>query len=163
MAPRPLPGRSWWRWRRRAARPDAAAAGFDAFISYNHKADRARTAALRDGLHHFARPWYRLRAVRVFQDESSMSANPGLWPTIQDALSRSRHFVLLASPEEVGGAGAHACGMAALRRARRLSDPVHGPVTPPARCHRAAAGQSVAVGRRETAVARATSVIGRSR
>jgi len=99
MALRPLPGLSWWRRWRGAAQPDGAAAGFDAFISYNQKADRARAEALRHGLHHFARPWYRLRAVRVFRDESSLSASPGLWPTIENALSRSRHFVLLASPE----------------------------------------------------------------
>ncbi|MFI9833030.1 toll/interleukin-1 receptor domain-containing protein [Streptomyces sp. NPDC051913] len=97
MALRPWPGSL--RWWRRAARPHAATAGFDAFISYNQKADRVRAEALRTGLHHFARPWYRLRAVRVFRDESSLSASPGLWPTIEDALSRSRHFVLLASPE----------------------------------------------------------------
>ncbi|MGX9890092.1 toll/interleukin-1 receptor domain-containing protein [Streptomyces sp. NPDC002276] len=82
-----------------APRTDVAAAGFDAFISYSQKSDRVLAEALRGGLHRFARPWYRLRAVRVFQDVASLSANPGLWPTIEEALSRSRHLVILASPQ----------------------------------------------------------------
>ncbi|MEV6024849.1 TIR domain-containing protein [Streptomyces sp. NPDC052036] len=76
-----------------------AAAGFDAFVSYSQRADRDLAVALRGALHRFARPWYRLRALRVFQDEASLSADPGLWPGIEDALSRSRYLVLLASPE----------------------------------------------------------------
>jgi WD40 repeat protein len=37
--------------------------------------------------------------LRVFSDKTSLSASPHLWPSIEAALSRSRFFVLLASPE----------------------------------------------------------------
>ncbi|MBN6050988.1 TIR domain-containing protein, partial [Nonomuraea sp. RK-328] len=40
-----------------------------------------------------------MRALRVFLDQASLSANPGLWPSIREALDSSRCFVLLASPE----------------------------------------------------------------
>jgi WD40 repeat protein len=35
----------------------------------------------------------------VFRDDASLSANPGLWSSIQAALDASRFFVLLASPQ----------------------------------------------------------------
>ena len=38
------------------------------------------------------------RALRVFRDASSLSANPALWPAIEGALANTRYFVLLASP-----------------------------------------------------------------
>jgi hypothetical protein len=50
-------------------------------------------------LHHFAKPWYRLRSLRVFRDESSLSADPALWEAIERALGSSEWFLLLASPE----------------------------------------------------------------
>ncbi len=50
------------------------------------------------GLQRFAKPWYRLRALRVFRDDASLSANPDLWGSIQQALDDSEYFVLLASP-----------------------------------------------------------------
>src|SRR5439155_22211812 len=40
-----------------------------------------------------------LRALRVFRDDASLSANPHLWLAIQAALGRSEYFVLLASPK----------------------------------------------------------------
>jgi hypothetical protein len=43
--------------------------------------------------------WYRRRALRVFRDDTSLSATPHLWPSIEQALSRSRFLILLASPE----------------------------------------------------------------
>jgi WD40 repeat protein len=71
---------------------------FSAFISYSRAADQALAQALHQGLERFAKPWYRLRTLHVFRDDSSLSANPGLWPSIQAALAGSRFFVLLASP-----------------------------------------------------------------
>ena len=71
---------------------------YDAFISYSHAVDGALAPALQSGLQRFAKPWYRARAVRVFRDEASLSANPGLWSSIEDALHRSTYFILLASP-----------------------------------------------------------------
>lgn len=71
---------------------------YDAFISYNHAADGQFGPAVRDGLHSFARPWFRLRALRVFCDRRSLAASEGLWPSIEAALNVSRCLVLLASP-----------------------------------------------------------------
>ncbi|NUP77921.1 MAG: TIR domain-containing protein, partial [Nonomuraea sp.] len=72
---------------------------YDGFISYSRAADGRLGPALRDALHQFARPWHRLRALRVFCDARSLSASPGLWTTIEAALDASRCFVLLASPD----------------------------------------------------------------
>jgi hypothetical protein len=75
------------------------ATGYDAFISYSHAADGKLAPELQLALHRFAKPWYRLRALRVFRDKTSLSATPGLWPSIEQALADSRYFLLLASPE----------------------------------------------------------------
>ncbi|WP_405735578.1 TIR domain-containing protein [Streptomyces sp. NBC_00028] len=72
---------------------------YSAFISYNHKVDSARARLLRQGLHQFARPWNRLRALRVFLDIAALSADHDLWRTIERALGDSEYLVLLASPE----------------------------------------------------------------
>jgi WD40 repeat protein len=72
---------------------------YDAFISYSHDADPRLASALQSALHRFAKPWYRLRSLKVFRDNASLSANPALWDSIVDALQASRTFVLLASPE----------------------------------------------------------------
>ena len=72
---------------------------YKAFISYSHAADGMLAPKLQSGLHQFAKPWYRLRAMRVFRDETSLSNTPELWPSIEAALSQSEYFLLLASPE----------------------------------------------------------------
>lgn len=54
---------------------------------------------LKQGLHRLARPWYRLRALHVFLDNTNLAANPDLWSAIEQALDRARFLVLLASPE----------------------------------------------------------------
>jgi hypothetical protein len=71
---------------------------YDAFISYSHAADGRLAPALQSALHRLARPWYRLRALRVFRDQTNLSAAPSLWPRIEAALSESRALILLASP-----------------------------------------------------------------
>ena len=75
---------------------------FEAFLSYSHAADGALAPAVQAGLQQFARPWNRLRAIRIFRDKTGMSANPGLWSTITAALNSSRYFLLLASPAAAG-------------------------------------------------------------
>src|SRR3954451_1546641 len=79
-------------------RPSVAMPECAAFLSYSREADGPLAAALQAGLHRFAKPWYRLRAIRVFRDAGSLAANPDLWSSIAEALERSTHFVLLASP-----------------------------------------------------------------
>ncbi len=72
---------------------------YHAFMSYSHAADGKLAPALHHALHRFAKPWYRLRAVRVFRDKTNLHVTPRLWPAIQSALDQSSHFILLASPE----------------------------------------------------------------
>lgn len=71
---------------------------YRAFISYSHAADGRFAPALQSALHRFARPWYRLRALRVFRDETNLSVSPALWSSIEAALADSEYFILLASP-----------------------------------------------------------------
>ncbi|TKB81385.1 MAG: TIR domain-containing protein [Nitrospira sp.] len=72
---------------------------YKAFISYSHAADDALAHALKSGLHKFVCPWYSLRAMRVFLDKTNLAANPALWPSIEQALSCSEWFLLMASVE----------------------------------------------------------------
>jgi hypothetical protein len=72
---------------------------YDAFISYSHAKDRPIAAALQSAIQKLGKPWYRRRALRLFRDDTSLSATPHLWPTIEQALGQSRYFILLASPE----------------------------------------------------------------
>lgn len=71
---------------------------YKAFISYSHSTDGKLAPALQSSLQQFAKPWNQLRAMRVFVDKASLSANPSLWPTIEAALNESEYFVLLATP-----------------------------------------------------------------
>lgn len=72
---------------------------YAAFISYSRAVDGKLAPALRDALQVFGKHWYQRRALRVFLDKASLTANPGLWSSIEDALNASEWFVLLASPE----------------------------------------------------------------
>ncbi len=74
-------------------------AAYDAFISYSHAKDKPIAAALQSVVQELGKPWYRRRALRVFRDDTSLSATPSLWPSIEQALSQSRFLILLASPE----------------------------------------------------------------
>lgn len=78
------------------------AARYRAFISYSHGRDQPLAAALAHALARFARPWWKLRAMRVFVDQHGLGANPALWPTIERALSSSDWLLLLASPQAAG-------------------------------------------------------------
>ena len=72
---------------------------YDGFVSYSHAGDDLLAPRLQAGLQRFAKPWWKRRALRIFRDESSLSANPHLWSSIADALDQSGWFVLLLSPE----------------------------------------------------------------
>ena len=71
---------------------------FDAFISYSHAADLRLAAALQHGLHRFAKPLFKLRAVRVCRDKTTLAMTPKLWPEIERKLRDSRFFILMADP-----------------------------------------------------------------
>jgi len=77
---------------------------YGAFISYNHGVDGKLAPTLQRGLQSFSKSWYRRRAVRVFRDEASLSANPALWPSIENALTGSDFLILLACPEAASSA-----------------------------------------------------------
>jgi WD40 repeat protein len=71
---------------------------YRAFVSFSHESDEKLAVALQSSLSRFAKPWYRTRSMRVFQDEASLAANPALWDSIQEALAQSEFLLLLASP-----------------------------------------------------------------
>jgi len=71
---------------------------YNAFLSYSHAADARLAPTLQVAVQRFAKPWNRLRALRIFRDESSLSTNPALWASIEAALRESQFFILLASP-----------------------------------------------------------------
>lgn len=72
---------------------------YQAFISYSHSADGKFAPALQAGLQQFARPWLRLRAIRVFRDQTGLAVTPDLWRAIATAMDAAEYFVLLASPQ----------------------------------------------------------------
>ena len=72
---------------------------YDAFISYSHAKDKPIATALQSVVQKLGKAWYRRRALRLFRDDASLTATPHLWPSIEQALSRSRFLILLASPE----------------------------------------------------------------
>jgi MTH538 TIR-like domain (DUF1863) len=74
-------------------------ADYDAFISYSHAQDKPVAAALQTAVQRLGKPWYRRRALRIFRDDTSLSATPHLWPSIEEALARSRYLILLVSPQ----------------------------------------------------------------
>jgi hypothetical protein len=75
------------------------AVAYDASISYSHAKDKPTATALQGVVQKLGKPWYRRRALRVFRDDTSLSATPHLWPSIEQALAQSRFLILLASPE----------------------------------------------------------------
>lgn len=77
---------------------------FKGFISYSHGADGKLAPAVQYALHRIAKPWYRLRTMRIFRDQTNLSASPGLWSSIESALSASEFFLFMASP---GAAQSH--------------------------------------------------------
>jgi len=70
---------------------------YSAFMSYSHAADGKLAPALHSALHAFARPWYRLRALHIFRDQTNLPVTPRLWSGIKAALDESSYFILLAS------------------------------------------------------------------
>src|ERR1700754_1635630 len=80
---------------------------YNAFVSYSHAKDKPIAAALQSVIQKLGKPWYRRRALRVFRDDTSLSATPSLWPSIEQALGNSRFLILLASPEAAASPWVH--------------------------------------------------------
>jgi len=72
---------------------------YDAFISYSHAKDKPIASALQSAIQRLGKPLFRRRVLRVFRDDTSLSATPGLWSSIEQALASSRFLIVLASPE----------------------------------------------------------------
>jgi WD40 repeat protein len=77
---------------------EGKSAEYDAFLSYAHR-DKAVTTAIQKGLHQIGRRVGQLRALRVFRDDTNLTANPDLWGKITDALDRSRFMIVVLSPQ----------------------------------------------------------------
>jgi WD40 repeat protein len=75
------------------------ASRYAAFLSYSHSADRELAAAIQRALQQIGKPWYRAPRIKIFRDEASLSANPGLWSSIEQNLAQCDYFLLLASPD----------------------------------------------------------------
>lgn len=75
---------------------------YDAFLSYSHAEGNDVARRLQAGLERFAKPWYRMRAQRLFLDTASLSAAPGLWTSVEQALADSEWFVLVTCPNAAG-------------------------------------------------------------
>jgi tetratricopeptide (TPR) repeat protein len=78
---------------------NSSAVTYDAFISYSHSRDEAVATSLQYSIQRLGKAWYQRRALRIFRDETSLSATSHLWPSIERALDQSRFFLLLTSPE----------------------------------------------------------------
>lgn len=76
--------------------PQAQKPLYDAFISYG-RSEEEFASRLQSGLHSFAKPWYRLRAVRTFRDKTSLRAGDELEKGIRSALDQSKFLIVLAS------------------------------------------------------------------
>jgi WD40 repeat protein len=77
---------------------------YAAFLSYSREADGELASTLQQALQRLAKPWNSLRALRVFRDDASMSANSGLWPAIRNAMDDAEFLVLLACPAAAASA-----------------------------------------------------------
>ena len=114
---------------------------YDGFISYSHAADDLLAPRLQAGLQRFAKPWGKRRALRIFRDESSLSANPHLWSSITDALDQpaSHPRPTCSTVASTSWAGCSS-PTSVTRSATRRSSPCSGPTpqssptaTPPQR------------------------------
>jgi WD40 repeat protein len=77
---------------------ELGAAEFDAFLSYAHR-DKDVTSSIQKGLHQIGRRVGQLRALRVFRDDTNLTANPDLWAKITEALDGSRFMIVVLSPQ----------------------------------------------------------------
>ena len=73
-----------------------AAHRYAAFLSYAH-VNSAVAADVQRQVQRLAKPWYRLRSLRVFRDDADLAAGPALWEPIEVALGESANLVFLAS------------------------------------------------------------------
>jgi WD40 repeat protein len=78
-------------------RPDTGSTRYAAFISYSRAGSDKLAPALRRALQRLGKPWYRLRALRVFLDVESQTAVSDLWSSIESALQESEFLIVVGS------------------------------------------------------------------
>jgi anti-sigma28 factor (negative regulator of flagellin synthesis) len=73
---------------------------YNAFISYSHTDCKDIAAPIQRALQNIGKPWYKELStnLRMYRDQTDLSASPGFWPNIEAALHNSEYFILLASP-----------------------------------------------------------------
>jgi TIR domain len=81
-----------------SAPEDGKPPDYGAFLSYAHR-DRQVTNAIQKGLHQIGRHFGQLWALRVFRDDTNLTASPDLWGKITDSLDRSRFMIVVLSPQ----------------------------------------------------------------
>jgi WD40 repeat protein len=81
-----------------AAADEGKPPDYDAFLSYAHR-DKEVTTAIQKGLHQIGRRVGQLRALRVFRDDTNLTADPDLWGKITEALDSSRFMIVVLSPQ----------------------------------------------------------------
>lgn len=72
---------------------------YKGFISYSHAADGKLAPALQRAVERIGKPWFRRPIIKLFRDQSSLSASPQLWPEIERNLAACEYFIYLASVE----------------------------------------------------------------
>lgn len=71
---------------------------YKAFISYTHHSEMPLAVVLDKALTRFAKPWNRLRAMRLYRDVESQALTPDLLSAVEGAMENSEFLILLASP-----------------------------------------------------------------
>ncbi len=71
---------------------------YDVFLSYSHDSDESTAIALEAGLRHIGVARWGRPKLNVFRDENALPPSSGLWTVLVEALERSDHLFLLASP-----------------------------------------------------------------
>src|SRR5208337_314379 len=82
-----------------------SAASYDAFLSYTWKSDSEVALVIHRVLQQFLCPWYKLRNKTIFRDLSCLPAGSSLETELFERLDRSRHLIVLASPDAARSSG----------------------------------------------------------
>lgn len=74
---------------------------YNAFISYSHTDCKDIAGPIQDSLQNLGKPWYKELStnLKIYRDQTNLSASPGFWPDIEKALQNSNNLILLASPQ----------------------------------------------------------------
>jgi hypothetical protein len=79
--------------------PTATEERYAAFLSYSQTGDGRAGPLLKAALERFPGAWYAGRRRQVYLDKGDLAASPDLKESLVDALSRSNHLLLVASPD----------------------------------------------------------------